>query len=62
MVKIGVLAIQGGFAEHCNAFKLAAKSQEFVGNNIALETIEVRSAADITPDLSAIVLPGGEIC
>lgn len=59
MVKIGILAIQGGFAEHCIAFQHAERSYTFSGEKFNLDIIEVRSGADITSDLSGIVLPGG---
>ena len=48
-VKIGVLAVQGDFAEH--AARLRA---------LGCETIELRCAADLDTALDAIVLPGGE--
>lgn len=47
--KIGVLAVQGDFAEH--AARLRA---------LGCETIELRCAADLDTALDAIVLPGGE--
>ena len=47
--KIGVLAVQGDFAEH--AARLCA---------LGCETIELRCAADLDTALDAIVLPGGE--
>lgn len=47
--KIGVLAVQGDFAEH--AARLRA---------LGCETIELRCAADLDAALDAIVLPGGE--
>lgn len=46
---IGVLAVQGDFAEH------AARLRD-----LGCETIELRSAADLDAALDAIVLPGGE--
>ena len=47
--RIGVLAVQGDFAEH--AARLRA---------LGCETIELRCAADLDTALDAIVLPGGE--
>lgn len=47
--KIGVLAVQGDFAEH--AARLCA---------LGYETVELRCAADLDTALDAIVLPGGE--
>ena len=52
MTKIGVLAVQGAFSEHINAFKRCSD-----GNNI--DIVEVRCADDITNDMIGIVLPGG---
>ena len=60
MLKLGVLAVQGGFSEHTNAFHLAAKLPEFF-DKIQLQVIEVRSVNDLTEDLLGIVLPGGKI-
>ena len=48
-VRVGVLAVQGDFAEH------AARLRD-----LGCETIELRSAADLDTGLDAIVLPGGE--
>lgn len=53
MPKIGVLAVQGAFNEHINAFKRCLTD----GNNI--DIVEVRCADDITNDMIGIVLPGG---
>ncbi|XP_057295595.1 pyridoxal 5'-phosphate synthase subunit PdxT-like [Hydractinia symbiolongicarpus] len=53
--KIGVLAIQGAFAEHKNAFQNCA-----LKFSITITMVEIRSADDITADLDGIVLPGGE--
>lgn len=58
MVVIGVLAVQGAFSEHINAFKRALSEPEFAGKDIELK--EVRSADDILQDMVGIVLPGGE--
>lgn len=47
--KIGVLAVQGDFAEHADRLRA-----------LGCETIELRCAADLDTTLDAIVLPGGE--
>jgi 5'-phosphate synthase pdxT subunit len=47
--KVGVLALQGDFAEHAKRFE-----------ELGCETVELRSAADIDETLDALVLPGGE--
>ena len=54
MPKIGVLAVQGAFSEHINAFKRCTAITE---NNI--DIVEVRCADDISSDMIGIVLPGG---
>lgn len=48
MIRIGVLALQGDFAEHINKL-----------SGIGLETAEVRLPADLD-GLSGLILPGGE--
>ena len=58
MPKIGVLAVQGAFSEHINAFKKALLSVEY--QEAGIEIVEVRSADDITEDMMGIVLPGGK--
>ena len=46
---VGVLAVQGAFAEHERAFEEARA-----------DTIEIRSLRDLDNPLDALVLPGGE--
>ncbi len=46
---VGILALQGAFAEHASAFREAGA-----------ETFEVRSVADLGRPMDALVLPGGE--
>lgn len=48
-IKIGVLAVQGAFAEH-------RKSHEKLG----IETFEIRQLCDLEQDFDGLVLPGGE--
>lgn len=48
-IKVGVLAVQGDFAEHADRLQ-----------RLGCETIELRSAADLDTNLDAVVLPGGE--
>ena len=47
--KVGVLAIQGGFAEHVDALERQS----------GVEALEVRTIADLQ-EVDAIILPGGE--
>ena len=49
MVKIGVLAIQGAFAEHIKAFE-----------KLGEEVIEIRSPIDLNNAIRGLVIPGGE--
>ena len=49
-VKIGVLAIQGSFAEHIHAFKQLKNVQ----------AIEIKTAQDLKEDIQGLVIPGGE--
>ena len=49
MVKIGVLAIQGSFAEHIKAFE-----------RIGADAVEIRSHEDLNEDIRGLVIPGGE--
>ena len=48
-MKIGVLALQGAFAEH-----------EKVLEQLGAECIELRQARDLSEPYDALVLPGGE--
>lgn len=48
-MKIGVLALQGGFAEHRRAL-----------SRLNTASIEIRSRDDFTKDLDGLILPGGE--
>jgi 5'-phosphate synthase pdxT subunit len=48
-LKIGVLALQGGFAEHIRILK-----------SLGIEPCEIRQRSDFTKDLNGIILPGGE--
>ena len=48
-MKIGVLALQGAFAEHLSSL-----------SRLGVTGVELRQRADITPDLDGLVLPGGE--
>lgn len=50
MKKIGILAVQGAFAEHQNAL-----------HRLNIETVEIRKKADLAQtQLDGIILPGGE--
>lgn len=48
-MKIGVLAVQGAFAEHISMLR-----------TLGADCVELRQASDITHDLEGIILPGGE--
>lgn len=48
MTKIGVLALQGDFQEHCQVLR-----------RLGVEAIEVRQAAQLD-DLDGLIIPGGE--
>ena len=48
-VKIGVLALQGGFAEHISHL-----------HSLNVETFEIRKKSDLSQDMSGLILPGGE--
>ncbi len=49
MKRVGILAVQGAFAEQARAFREAGT-----------ETFEIRQPADLTRPFDALVLPGGE--
>lgn len=49
MTVIGVVALQGAFAEHQTALA-----------RLGVDTVQLRKAADLTQPLDGIVLPGGE--
>ena len=48
-IKIGVLALQGGFAEHISHL-----------HSLDVETFEIRKKPDLSQDMSGLILPGGE--
>ena len=48
-IQIGVLAVQGAFAEHRTALE-----------KLGVETFEIRQLRDLEQDFDGIVLPGGE--
>ncbi len=48
-MRVGILAVQGAFAEQAAAFR-----------DVGAETFEIRKAADIERPFDALVLPGGE--
>ena len=48
-MRIGVLAVQGAFAEHIASVK-----------NLSREAFEIRNADDISKPFDALILPGGE--
>ncbi len=48
-MRIGVLALQGGFAEHCSAL-----------NRLHVPNFEVRNRADMDKSIDGLIIPGGE--
>ncbi|MBR3070929.1 MAG: pyridoxal 5'-phosphate synthase glutaminase subunit PdxT [Fibrobacter sp.] len=48
-IKIGVLAVQGAFAEHRQILE-----------KLGIETFEIRQQRDIAQDFNGLILPGGE--
>ncbi|KAK2182790.1 hypothetical protein NP493_336g03012 [Ridgeia piscesae] len=54
IVRVGILAVQGDFAEHEESFRAAARAE-----NSEVAVVRVRLPADLT-GLHGLVLPGGE--
>lgn len=48
-MKIGVLALQGGFAEHIAILK-----------KLNIHTFEIRKKIDLSGDMNGLIIPGGE--
>ena len=48
-LKIGVLALQGGFAEHIRSLQ-----------SVGVETFEIRKKQDLNQTIDGLVIPGGE--
>ena len=48
-MRIGVLALQGGFAEHITALK-----------KLSIDTFEIRRKADLRGEIDGLIIPGGE--
>ena len=48
-MKIGVLAVQGAFAEHCKVME-----------KLGVSGVEIRQAKDLDQKLDGLILPGGE--
>ena len=59
IVKIGILAIQGGFLEHINAFKRC--SEGYAKKDVKIELLELRNTNDLLDDIDGVVLPGGTL-
>ncbi len=49
MIRVGVLALQGAFAEHIASLR-----------KLGVEAIELRQCADLNQSLDGLILPGGE--
>ena len=58
-LKVGVLAIQGGFSEHEHALLKCLQQNGGVFDNMNLEVSKVTQAKDIE-GLDGLVIPGGE--
>lgn len=60
---VGVLALQGGFAEHLNLVRKAANTILAAGSattsDITFEAIEVRNELELAR-CDALIIPGGE--
>ena len=56
MVTVGVLALQGGFHEHLDLLRIAAKT---VLSDAAFNAIPVRTVAHLDT-CDALIIPGGE--
>lgn len=48
-MRIGVLALQGGFAEHITTLK-----------KLNIDTFEIRKKADLRGEIDGLIIPGGE--
>ncbi|PAA70402.1 hypothetical protein BOX15_Mlig026956g1 [Macrostomum lignano] len=67
-LKIGLLAIQGAFIEHRNLLESAVEQlqqeqrqkQQNSKDCYSVEAIEVRRGDQLTEDLDALIIPGGE--
>ena len=53
-LRVGILAVQGGFVEHEESFRTAGRA-----DNVEVTVVRVRCAADLA-GLEGLVLPGGE--
>lgn len=58
-LKVGVLAVQGGFFEHKAALLKALKYVHKLNKYTEIEIIEVREKEDLQ-ELDGLILPGGE--
>ena len=56
MINIGVLAIQGSFIEHVNAFESLQENNQ----NVDLIVQQVRTSDDLKENIHGLVIPGGE--
>ena len=57
LINIGVLAIQGSFIEHVNAFESLRENNQ---NNVDLIVQQVRTSEDLKENINGLVIPGGE--
>ncbi|KAI0424508.1 PdxT/SNO family [Xylaria sp. FL1042] len=59
MVTVGVLALQGGFAEHLSLLKRAADQLSIGASRLVVNLAEVRTPEQLAT-CDALILPGGE--
>lgn len=59
-IKIGVLAVQGAFAEHINCLQQLNFVYKKSAKNVKLDVVEIRSCDDVSQDMDALIIPGGE--
>merc|ERR1711872_941427 len=56
--KVGVLAIQGSFAEHIETLEKVNLKQRF--KHLKISVVEIRNPEDINEELCGLIVPGGE--
>ena len=57
-ITVGVLALQGAFAEHLNLLRRASSQSKSI-QNVQWSFLEVRSVQQLR-DCNALIIPGGE--
>ena len=56
--KVGVLAIQGSFAEHIESLEKVKLKQRF--KHLKISVVEIRNPEDVNEELCGLIIPGGE--